>query len=257
MFKEFTPDNHSFFTATFIVLTIIVVTTFIKFLKKEKTTSASANKTLLAIWVVTMMQLFIVSKHFAQHYMVPVHLLIIPVWIIIFISRFPQLSKIKFSVAAVFLFAAVFLYKSIVQYHFYPNLMQPGKQLYNSVKDKKYDLTYFDCNVTAPLPQVALLFGVNYSGDMGSRYKYELQKIYPPFLWTNRGNGMLRDWNGEYQPKDVLKDSVTMLYYADNPDFEVKKQQWADGHIKVDTVLFSCKSSLTGESVHIIKLKKE
>ncbi len=242
------------FTLFCFALTLLTVRALLTFIKTK--TMQPHQRVFVATWLVTAMQLFIVSKHFGKHYIMPAYLLIIPAGIILLMVKNYVFVKAKWAMVVLFTAGFAWVAKSAVQYDFFPGLQQPGRQTAQAIKKQKFDLTIFDCNVTAPLPQVALLFGVGYSGNMANHYKAYLKNIYPPFFWENDGNGMMRNFTGEYKPADVLPDSISVLYYSDNPNFEIKNKQWDDGKITIDTVLFSYKNATSGETMHIIKLKK-
>jgi hypothetical protein len=261
--KILLTDSY-YFTSTFAVLTLIVLTGLIRFMQKQKFYNASHDRILVAIWLIMLLQLFIVSKHFAQHYMVPVHLLLVPAWVILihhFWRKFPSgkvhliLSNTKLQVASVFLFTAFVFYSYCVRYNFFPHFEQPGKQIAKRMANEKYDLALFDCNVTGPFPQIALLFGVGYSGHCASLYNSYLQKIYSPFYWINKSNNKLRNFSGEFAAADAMADSDTVLFYSDNPLFDIASFKLEDKHILVDSILLKYRHPLSGEQVYIVTLK--
>lgn len=248
------------FTFAFFIITIILIIHVINSLKKKKPFFKNI-KPLAGIWLSVLFQTFIVCKHYSLHYMIPAHLLMVPAWIIMTEEFFRNRSKksinnqnLLFKIIPVAL-SVFLLIKAEQQYYFYPGLKQPDEILLDKVKPYKYDLILFDCNITAPFPQPALMYGVNYAGEYNARYFSELEKQYTGFYFVKHDTGKLNGWKNEYNPKDILKDKMNVFYYSSNDKFNTDSLQWQDGNIRVDSVLFSYRIPATKESAFIIRLK--
>jgi hypothetical protein len=250
-----------FFTFTFFIITIILILHVINFYLKKKNPFFKNIKPLAEIWFAVLFQTFIVCKHYSLHYMIPAHLLVIPAWIIMAEEFFRNRSakiinnqNLLFKIIPVSL-SVFLLIKAEKQYYFYPDLKQPDKIVVEKVKPCKYDLILFDCNITAPFPQPALFYGVNYAGARAAQYYSELEKQYTGFYFVNHDTGKLNRWKNEYNPKDVLKNNMNILYYSSNDTLNPDSLQWQDGGIQVDSVLFSYRIPATKESAFVIRLK--
>ena len=250
-----------FFTFTFYVITIILTIHCINYSLKKKHFFFKNIKPLVGIWVSILLQTLIVCKHYSLHYMIPAHLLVIPAWIIMAEEFYRNRSMKKISNQYLLLrtipvgLSVLLLIKAEQRYYFFPGLKQPDKILLEKIKPYKYDLILFDCNITAPFPQPALLYGVNYAGKINARYFSELEKKYTGFYFVKRDTGKLNGWKKEFNPKDVLKNNMDILYYSSNDKFNIDSLHWQDGGIRVDSVLFSFRDPGTKESIFIAKLK--
>ncbi|HKR05540.1 MAG TPA: hypothetical protein VJY62_12975 [Bacteroidia bacterium] len=257
------------FTITFFIITIILIKQIINFFRpsggklagEKKHPASKTIKPFLGIWVAIVLQTFIVCKHYSPHYLIPAHLLVIPAWLIM-AQGFFRSSKEKiannqnlfFKIIPV-AFSIFLLIKAEQAYYFWPGLKQPDKIMLEKVKPYKYDLILLDCTITAPFPQPALFFGVNFAGERAAWYFHELEKYYTGFYFVNRESGKLKGWQKEYDPKEVLKDSMNILYYSSNDTFNIDSLQWKEGTIRVDSVFFSYRFPPTRESVFVARIK--
>jgi|GEM_PF-4056225 len=249
------------FTFTFFILTILLVIQSINYFFKREN-AVKNTKPLAGIWFVIVLQTFIVCKHYSPHYLIPAHLLAIPSWILVTEGFFKKIKekmegnkRIFFKIIFV-AFSIFLIIKAEQQYYFWPALKQPDKVMLEKVKPYKYDLILLDCNVTAPFPQPALLFGVNYAGERTGWYYHELEKYYTGFYFVNSASGKFRSWRNEFLPAEVLKDGMQILYYSSNDKFNIDSLQWQSGEVKVDSVLFSYRFPPSRESIFIVKIRK-
>ncbi|MEP7168027.1 MAG: hypothetical protein ABI855_01525, partial [Bacteroidota bacterium] len=257
------------FTITFFIITIILIRHLINYflssgsrLQKEKKHPSLKNlKPLAGIWVAIVVQTFIVCKHYSPHYLIPAHLLIIPSWILMTEGFFKTIKekiannqKLIFKIIPL-AFSVFLVVKAEQAYYFWGGLKQPDKIMLEKIKPYKYDLILFDCTITAPFPQPALYFGVNYAGEQTAWYFHELEKYYTNFYFVKHETGTLTQWRKEYHPKEVLKNNMNILYYSSNDKFNIDSLQFQDGSIRVDSVLFSYRFPITSESIFVVKIK--
>lgn len=243
------------FTGTYIIILITVVLNIKKLILKNHYPDSHSIRTLGAAWIAITLQIVVVAKHFSGHYLIPAQLLLIPCWVIL-LNLFLKIAvnpKVNSKLIIVLLFAVFLLSKSALDYQFFPGLKHPGKTIGEKISHLKYDLALLDCNVTAPLPQAALLFGVNYSGNT---YKEILQKIYPPFYTVNHATGKLRNWHNEFSPNEALHDGLKILYYRANAtEFNIHNLKWPEAGLQVDSVWFAYKHQQSGEAVYLITIR--
>lgn len=258
---KFLLSDNRFFTGTLIVLLILIFERAVSHFKYKQITVFSGFKTLAAVLMVTALELFMVSKHFGAHYVIPVHMLVVPCWIIILKGRFKNFieyylkNKQPQVIAVCVVLSCSLLVKQAIQYSFYPKLEQPAIELLRQIGNKKYDVTLFVNTITAPLPQAALYFGVNYSGDCCNMYKQVMRKTYPPFYLLNNENTKLTGWDTEYKPEEVLNSTQTFLLYAPNDKFNIDSVKWSDANLQLDTILFSYINPSSNEELYLFKLK--
>ncbi len=256
---RFLLTDNRFFSFTLILILVVSLQTLFPGSRK-KWLSKSALRSLLVIAFVSLLQLVMVSKHFGAHYIIPIHLLVVPVWIIILMDLFQGKILLFFSnrqlAALAVMLLGVFLFiKQIMQYNFYPNFEQPSLQLMGELGERKYDATLFMNTITAPLPQAALYFGVNYAGDCTGDYKRMLEREYPPFFYFNVGKDTLTSWTKEIPAAEALNDSLIYYLYSPASNFDVNQLSWANGKIKPDTILFSYHHPTSGGSAYLLKFK--
>jgi hypothetical protein len=253
------------FTFGYLVITIAVAVYFRKMFSRKQDMVSKGSRTIGVIWLVILLQSLMVAKHFSMHYFIPSNLLIIPAVIILMLmnagNSIVRLLNRRIWVAAslVFSLAALFFWMDIRWYHFFPGLKSPGYKMNRIASHLKYDATLFDNNITGPLPQPALWFGSEYAGDRSYYYKAVLEKIYPPFYRVDTSVQIFRDWNNNrVETKNVLKDSLTILYCCGRPpSFDLNELKWPDKGFSVDTVLFSYRNTVINESMYLFRIKRK
>ena len=258
-------QDNWIFTFTFFFISIILIRAGINYSQNsiiisQKTGNKSVGlphtRTLFGIWIAILLQVFLVSKHYTSHYLIPVHLLVIPAWIILINVYFIKIIPAYTFKWIPLLFTIFLLVKAVRLYNFAPGLKQPAKLLLNIVKPYQYDLLLLDCGITSPFPQPALFFGVNYTGDQAPLYFTELEKNYKDFYFVRPGLEKLNGWRTEVLPEDVLKNNMQILYYSTNDKFNVDSLKWENSSIEIDSVLLSYKLPNSSESVSIFKIKR-
>lgn len=264
-------NDSWFFTITFFIISFILIKQCIGYFRRTKTNPQKAEprkrftkyyQTLAGIWFAFALQVFLVCKTYSPHYLIPIHLLIVPAWIIIIHGSNKRIHEIISQRVILFkiipvLFSMFLLVRAVKLYNFFPGLKQPDKLLLEIAKPYKYDLLLLDCGITAPFPQPALFFGVNYTGEMAAVYYSVLEKNYEGFYFVNRETGQLKSWSKkDMLPKDALKNEMQLLYYSTDDKFNPDSIKWMDENIKTDSVLLSYKLPNSSESISVIKIKK-
>jgi hypothetical protein len=210
------------------------------------------------------LQVVVVAKQCAMHYMMPAWLLIIPCLVIVmkihernFIVKFLNRKKIT-GVMAAFIFSVLVFARYIYAYGFFPGLNHPGKEMNRQVVNLQYDIALFENQGMGPLPGPALSFGVSYSGDRQQYYRNILANMYPNFYMTTPLSETFRDWYNEISVKKVLRDSMRVLYYHPaNDTFNVQHLCWVSAGLCVDSILFSYQHPYTKESIFLIRVGRK
>lgn len=259
---RFLLTDNWFFTANLIILFLLLLKKIVAVQRKQQIQFLLFERTLSGILLASLLELFMVSKHFGAHYVIPVHMLVVPSFLLIYIGNVKN-GNLKAASCSkgiylriLILVAGALLVKQSIQYHFYPNLEQPAKEVLRQLKDKKYDLVLFSNTITAPLPQPALLFGVNYAGDCTLHYKEVAARSYPPY-YIIKENGKLQNFNDEFEASTVLNDSATILYYAPDSTFKLNALTFNNCNLIADSILFQYTHPVSKESVYLFKFRKK
>ncbi len=200
------------FTITFfgLLITCLLITIkkkwFINIDKKQK-------KLVWGIFIMFVIQIIIVAKHYSFHYLIPVYsFVILGLYAIIklylpLFKNYPIKIKTYLLVIIASIVLSGFTTRLYVRYHFYPNLYNP---MYNTKTFlEKYNNTpkiiiplVYGC----ALKESALYFGMVYSGNQKTKYAQLLKKKYPDTYFFLKDRGIF-DWQ-----KNIMKNELFSKY---------------------------------------------
>ncbi len=242
------------FTLTFFALPALLL---IGRRKKRFSLPPPARRIMWAAWLAMLLQVVLVVKHFSTHYLIPVYALVAPVWALLLLA-WPRPAAGtpahgRASAVAAGVLAAVLLVHAARAYGFYPGLRQPGRDVRAAAERMGPALRVYDCHITAPWPEPALYFGVNYCGARTGEYIDRMEAIHGRFFEIDHGEGLLRHWKTMRPPDDVLPAESRVLYYASDPAFDIHVLRL--GHCVPDSVFAEYRHPVSGESVHLVRFR--
>ena len=183
-------------------------------------------KLLSAVFFVMTFQLFIVAKHFAYHYMVPIHVLSVFACYIV-ISILSSFNKTVNHLSNYFYAGLVIA----IVYFNYPSVYQVGD--WNREHAKSINKTIDLLNKNNNIPKIivheyygcsykeyALMVGKIWSG-MRADYAFALNKMYPQTYFCTEGSKTIYswgEWGNEINLRELLSSNPKILVYFANSD---------------------------------------
>ncbi|MFH0894250.1 MAG: hypothetical protein V2A54_07430 [Bacteroidota bacterium] len=210
------------FTIAFSFLFLTFVSTLI--LKKIRIRFTKAERNLIyGIFIFLIIQIGIVAKHYASHYMIPAHLmsgLAIFITFPAFFSRREMYEKFihgkffKWLTIFVLLFLAFFLCKNL----FYKNLHNDAKDtMVYAEQNRKLPIIILSQNLwEGAYIESSLFFGATYSGETRTQNMEFLNSKYPNTYFYGTYNHQFFNWKGPVVKIDFFSKNPQVMIYSRN-----------------------------------------
>lgn len=253
---------ESLFTFSFFLFVLVCLAYAIPAVRKRYRNHMHF-KLLLGTTLAMLLQILLVAKQFAHHYLAPALLLIIPglyAVLTIFLEKTNTITKnlIVFVLAAYIFYID---YSQVWEYH--ANSISRRNALYETYefiqKNKSDDaLVIVPTYYGSPYQEYAMYFGIYWGGEiMKPRYVEALNIIYPNTYFYNGWDELFHNWNDEpISYFDLLKLHNNIRFYSGDTIIEQDVMNYVTNNIRRhhDTEVKNIfTNTITGEKIFDIK----
>gem|GEM_PF-2409825 len=256
-------------TFFFLVLFVALLTTLFSFLRnyKEKKIWSAEQRMVLGIALAMLGNLFIATKHFGWHYMIPAQLLLIFTSVLVFriwrelIPAFViRQSKTILTIIAILL-PATFFARFYVNYYYNPGLRQiryEAQKVINKYPDAAR--IYIGNFPAAATPEPAMYFGWAYCGNIRAQYSELIQQNYPDAFMYNPHSRDLHGFGLRTSMSLLMIEHPQIVLYSTDSDTTMLKAiiaEWSAASdsngifVNINRVYSSSESS---ESIYLMQI---
>lgn len=203
---------------------------------------SNAFRLLLSIMVACTLMILLVAKHYSFHYLLPVQMCMVSVWmlvLILWINADETFFKKPLTVIGFLIIGLLLLYRTLYFYIYSPDR-------YAVAKSSLAEVGKFEEHVPkiigaanfhnhCALPEMALRFGLVYSGEPGTIYSEILKNKYPNTYYFNPNKGTPDHWLSFIGLEDLWRNSNEYYFIS-----------WKDDPVPLNEIKLSL-SELTGE----------
>lgn len=226
-------EKH-FFLDTFFFLVLVgsLLTLIVGFLRngRAKMLGSTKHRVLAGIALAMLGNLFIATKHFGLHYMIPTQVLLVfacvllcEIWKVrmpVFTKRITKSALTGIAIALPLVFFARFY----SEYYYNPGFRQIRYEA-QSVMKKYPDAAriYIGNYPAAATPEPAFYFGWAYCGNIRTQYSELIQKYYPDAFMYNANS---REYNGfglRASPLLLMREHPQIIFYSTEKDTTMLK----------------------------------
>lgn len=218
-------QTSALFSITFLL--VIVTLPLYWFFPSNDDTTRKKRKVLTGIAVVFLLNVLMVARHFAMHYLVISYnftVLGFILWLTVFpfkpLQQGIQNLKPWLKISGIYLAGTLLLVVLVQKIQFSPSFINPRLNSFAFVRDTvKRHPRIIILEHPGPFIETALYHGMAYSNGMKPAYANQLKKQFPESYFLNLGTNSLHDWVHEYPWAEALSHSQrNFLFYRSTTD---------------------------------------
>ena len=212
-------DMLFFFIFLFVIIYLIAM--LIPSLRDK--TEEKIRKIVIGIFIVVLMQLIMIGKHYLPHYMIIPYSLIMFISVLILFGFKKPLFQHKYNqqINIVFVFVAgiLLIIRFLGSFTFSPDLKNPSIETLEYLETLPADgQKIIIGSGSSPYKEMALYLGMAFSANSGS-YQAILQKHYPGAYFYNEYLDRYCDWYNDYNLEEILsKQKTTYIFRKSKED---------------------------------------
>ncbi len=221
------------------------------------------------VLLASLLQIFIVCKHFAHHYLIP-GMLLTPLLIFLLSRMILQAGGTrKYILITTNLLLILFLiWKFDSQFYYIRMKSDRIGETVHSLTDTKNFTSTLDKNSVkiiaslgygCPFPEYALMNGYCWAGKHKPTYSPELSKLYPDSYFYFTSDNSLLYWGEKFDPQKILSQGNSVFLYLERNEDEMynktmdKLQSESGNQLAVERELLYCNAE-TKEAIYKLTL---
>jgi len=210
------------FTLIFILILSYLSMRFIPGIKAH--IHRKKHRIVAGIFVVVVIQLLMICKHYLPHYLISMYSLIM-IALLLSLTGFKKLSFLTrygswcYSLA-VMLAGLLLIVRFLQSFHFSPGLKHPFRETAEYVNNNAGDEQRIIVEgFSSAFKEYGLYFGMAFSRRAISKFRPVLKKLYPRTYFYNISQERYFDWNSDISPIEILsRNQTTWLFRKSKND---------------------------------------